>query len=215
MTSCRHTAPLLSVLRFGEIDERSERHVAHLEFCGTCQSALVDDGALTRQLERVLRARIDGAAPSPGAWLALKHRIAIEPERWHVRLTRWLRVPASGIASAGALASLAIVLTLSGGPAGLDPVVDTRAAEPIQRATLPIRMMPFAAMARVPAEDLAAPAPPDVESAVMRARYARPVKDPEQTVVLAALLEKASPSSTDGLPDGYELVAYVPGSAAE
>ena len=216
MTSCRHTAPLLSVLRYGEIDDRSDRHVAHLEFCGTCQVALIDDGALTRQLERALRERIEGAVPSPGAWLALKRRISIEPVRWQTRLSRWLRVPAGGLASAGALATLAIGLTVSVRPPAPDATGEIASREDASRTMLPIRTTPFAETARVPAEAFDAPTRPDVESALMEVRYEHPVKDPASYVALASVLgEKASPSGADDLPDGYELVAYDPGTGAE
>lgn len=219
MSSCRHTAPLLSILRFNEIDERGERHVAHLEFCGACQAALVDDRALTRQLERALRARIEGAAASRAAWAALENRLVVAaPVRWQTRWTRWLRLPAGGLAGAGALSALALVLTLTGTGSALPPAGEPDALQEGSVAALPVG--PASAVetpqtARVPAELFDAPRPPDLASVVMEAQYARAGKSPTGDAVLAAFLGKASPPSVDSLPDGYELVAYQPAADPE
>ena len=213
MSSCRHTPPLLSLLRHGDVDERVDRHVAHLEFCRACQRALIDDRALARQVERALRERVADVAPSPAAWLAVERRIAATPAPWHARLTRWLRVPAGGLASAGALSAIAVVLTVSGGPVSAPAADESAAHAAAGRTMLPIRSTPLAEMARVPAEPFDAPTPPDLNGVVMEAQYARPAKDPKLDVVFAALLGKAPLPDLQSAPDGYELVAYHPADA--
>ena len=175
MSACRHTAPLVALLRFGggEIDERAQRHVQHLEFCVACQAAIADDRALTRQLERALRARVDGYAPTSAAWTAVERRIAAEPPRWRARWARWLTLPAGGLASAGAMAALSLVLVVSG-QGGASPAGSTSGGSDAARTTLPLSGTPTLETARLPAEQLDAPAPPNLASVVMEAIYTLP-----------------------------------------
>ena len=216
MSGCRHTAPLLTVLRFGGADERAQRHVAHLEFCAVCQAAVADDRALARQVERALRARVDGFVPSSAAWAAVQRRVVDEPPRWRARWARWLALPTGGLASAGAVSALALVLLASGqgGTGSVEPAASAGSPEsaastgqlPLdERSGLPRRssMLP---PARTPAEPLAAPSARDVTGTVMDSMHARPDNGREFEVLqAAAALEKRSVSHGE---EGGELVAY-------
>jgi anti-sigma factor RsiW len=98
--SCRRVSrELLERFRFGEeLDVRSDPHLAHLQTCGPCRDEVGLDRALVLQLRRALRARVEGAAPSPRSWEAVRERaLAADPQRrWIAPLWRWVRlVPAA------------------------------------------------------------------------------------------------------------------------
>jgi hypothetical protein len=112
---CRRAArELIEFFRFGELDARSAPHLEHLEVCLACREEVGLDRELVLQMQRALAARVDGHAPSPGAWLEIRRR-ALEDERprWRLRL-----VPLSRLALVG---GTAIVLLALVAPAGLSP----------------------------------------------------------------------------------------------
>jgi hypothetical protein len=112
---CRRAArELIEFFRFGELDARSAPHLEHLEVCLACRQEVGLDRELVIQLHRALGARVDGHAPSPGAWLAIRRRaLEEEPPRWRLRLQ-----PLSRLALVG---GTAIVLLALVAPAGLSP----------------------------------------------------------------------------------------------
>jgi len=112
---CRRAArELIEFFRFGELDARSAPHLEHLEVCPACRLEVGLDRELVIQLHRALAARVDGHAPSPGAWLEIRRR-ALEDERprWRLRL-----LPLSRLALVG---GTTIVLLALVAPAGLSP----------------------------------------------------------------------------------------------
>lgn len=112
---CRRVArELIEFFRFGELDARSAPHLEHLEVCFACRQEVGLDRELVLQMQRALAARVDGHAPSPGAWLEIRRR-ALEEERpsWHQRL-----VPLSRLALVG---GTAIVLLALVAPSRLSP----------------------------------------------------------------------------------------------
>lgn len=112
---CRRVArELIEFFRFGELDARSAPHLEHLEVCLACRQEVGLDRELVIQLHRALAARVDGQAPSPGAWLEIRRRaLEEEPPRWRLRLQ-----PLSRLALVG---GTAIVLLALVAPAGLSP----------------------------------------------------------------------------------------------
>lgn len=114
---CRRAArELIEFFRFGELDARSAPHLEHLEVCLACRREVGLDRELVIQLQRALAARVDGHAPSPGAWLEIRRR-ALEEESpgWRLRLRL---LPISRLALVG---GTAIVLLALVAPAGLSP----------------------------------------------------------------------------------------------
>ena len=112
---CRRAArELIEFFRFGELDTRSAPHLEHLEVCLACRTEVGLDRELVIQLQRALAARVDGQAPSPGAWLEIRRR-ALEEERprWRLRL-----LPLSRLAMVG---GTAIALLFLVAPTGLSP----------------------------------------------------------------------------------------------
>ncbi len=110
--SCRRIRrELLWLVRFGEIDAGSARHLDHLAGCQECRDEIGLDRALVRQLRTALAERIGDAAPSPSAWEGVLARMR-QPEpsarAWPARLAALLR---AGSAMAGA--SLALILALN------------------------------------------------------------------------------------------------------
>lgn len=107
--SCRRISrELLERFRFGEeLDQRSAPHLAHLEVCATCRGEVGLDRALVRQLQRALRARVEGQEPSPRAFNAVRIRAlaAEDPVPWSGRLLRWTRLAPAGVVTAVMLAA--------------------------------------------------------------------------------------------------------------
>jgi hypothetical protein len=112
---CRRVArELIEFFRFGELDARSAPHLEHLEVCLACRQEVGLDRELVHQMRRALAARVDGHAPSPGAWLEIRRRaLEEEPPRWRLHLQ-----PLSRLAVVG---GTAIVLLALVAPAGLSP----------------------------------------------------------------------------------------------
>ncbi|HEX9737622.1 MAG TPA: hypothetical protein VGA91_00180 [Candidatus Limnocylindria bacterium] len=112
---CRRVArELIEFFRFGELDARSAPHLEHLEVCLACRQEVGLDRELVHQMRRALAARVDGHAPSPGAWLEIRRRaLEEEPPRWRLHLQ-----PLSRLAVMG---GTAIVLLALVAPAGLSP----------------------------------------------------------------------------------------------
>ena len=113
--NCRRIVrELIEFFRFGELDARSGPHLEHLEVCLACRQEVGLDRELVLQLQRALRARVDGHAASPGTWIEIRRRaIEAEPPRWRVRL---LPVPRLALVGATAIVLLALVA-----PTGLSP----------------------------------------------------------------------------------------------
>lgn len=106
---------LLERIRFGELDERCDEYLEHVERCADCQREIAVDRELARELRRALRVRVEGFEPSPAVWRAVRLQAA-DPEPpgpWWSRavlsLARAMRVavPATAIL-------LATVLTVAG-----------------------------------------------------------------------------------------------------
>jgi hypothetical protein len=102
--SCRRVSrELIERFRFGEeLDDRSAPHLAHLAGCAGCREEVGLDRTLVLQLQRALRARVEGHEPSPRAFHAVRIRAlaADEPEPWSARLFRWIRLAPAGAAMA-------------------------------------------------------------------------------------------------------------------
>ena len=107
--SCaRVTREVLEFFRFGDLDARSAPHLDHLAICPDCRDEVGLDRELVLQLQRALRARVDGHAPSPGAWIEIRRR-ALQPEvpTWRARFLPVLRLAPLGATAIVLLALLA------------------------------------------------------------------------------------------------------------
>jgi hypothetical protein len=108
---CRRAArELIEYFRFGDLDERSEPHLDHLDTCLSCRREVGLDRELVHHLQRTLHERISGAhEASPETWLAIRRR-ALEPERvgWRARLLPTLRLVPVG--------AMVIVVAVLAGP---------------------------------------------------------------------------------------------------
>jgi len=122
--SCRRaTRELLQRLRFGEeLDAHSAPHLEHLRTCAACRDEVGLDRALVLQLQRALRARVDGFAPPESAWDGVRQRaLAPQGPRWYA----WFSRISSGLRAAGAVAAVALVLILGAqGGSGDDQVAN-------------------------------------------------------------------------------------------
>jgi hypothetical protein len=124
--SCRRIRrELLWLVRFGELDAGSARHLDHLAGCQECRDEIGLDRALVRQLRTALAERIGDATPSPSAWEGVLARMR-QPEPsvrpWPVRLAALLR---AGSAMAGAGLALVLALNLEMVPIGAaSPALD-------------------------------------------------------------------------------------------
>jgi hypothetical protein len=128
--SCRRIRrELLWLVRFGELDAGSARHLDHLAGCQECRDEIGLDRALVRQLRTALAERIGDATPSPSAWEGVLARMR-QPEpsgrAWPARLAAFLR---AGSAMAGASLALILALNLEMVPLGpaAAPDVDVNA----------------------------------------------------------------------------------------
>lgn len=112
MSCARIAREVIDFFRFGELDARSAPHLEHLAVCVACREEVGLDRELVIQLQRAIRARVDGHAASPGAWLEIRRR-ALQPET----RTWWSRLlPVFRLAPVGAAFVLAIaLLTPAGG----------------------------------------------------------------------------------------------------
>jgi anti-sigma factor RsiW len=123
--SCRRISrELIERFRFGdELDSRSVPHLAHLVDCAACREEVGLDRTLVIQLQRALRARIEGHEPSPRAFNAVRIRaLASETvESWPARLFRWVRLVPAG--AAVAIMLVAVVSAVDGNRA---PLLETR-----------------------------------------------------------------------------------------
>jgi hypothetical protein len=125
--SCRRIRrELLWLVRFGELDAGSARHLDHLAGCQECRDEIGLDRALVRQLRTALAERIGDATPSPGAWEGVLARMR-QPEPsvrpWPARLAALLR---AWSAMAGASLALMLALNLEMVPIGpASPAVNT------------------------------------------------------------------------------------------
>jgi hypothetical protein len=125
--SCRRIRrELLWLVRFGELDAGSARHLDHLAGCQECRDEIGLDRALVRQLRTALAERIGDATPSPSAWEGVLVRMR-QPEAslarpWTSRLAAILR---AGSAMAGASLALVVALNLEMAPIGGVPLPDT------------------------------------------------------------------------------------------
>jgi hypothetical protein len=87
MTCRRVCRELIELVQFGELDARSAPHLDHLAECWSCRDEIGINRMLVRHLRRALQARVDAAAPSPGAWSAILARTQL-PERG---MAAWFR----------------------------------------------------------------------------------------------------------------------------
>jgi hypothetical protein len=135
--SCRRLRrELLWLVRFGELDAGSARHLDHLAGCRECRDEVGLDRALVRQLRTALAERIGDATPSPSAWEGVLARMA-QPEAaairsWTARLASLLR---AGSAVAGASLALVMALNLEMAPIGALPVPGGGDGESITAST--------------------------------------------------------------------------------
>jgi hypothetical protein len=107
--SCRRVIrDVLEFFRFGDLDAGSAPHLDHLAVCTDCRDEVGLDRELVLQLQRALRASVDGHAPSPGAWIEIRRR-ALQPEvpTWRARLLPVLRLAPVGATVIVLLALLA------------------------------------------------------------------------------------------------------------
>ena len=79
MSCARISRQVIEFFRFGDLDARSVPHLEHLAVCAACRDEVGLDRGLVIQIQRALAARVDGHAPSPGAWLEIRRR-ALEPD---------------------------------------------------------------------------------------------------------------------------------------
>ncbi len=111
--SCRRVSrELLERFRFGDLDSRHAGHLEHLERCESCRGEVGLDQALVHQLQRALRARVEGPTPSPAAWSAIRARALAEPPPSFMSRLLRLSSPVRGLVVVG---MLAIVAVFSGG----------------------------------------------------------------------------------------------------
>jgi hypothetical protein len=106
MPACRRISrEVIEFFRFGELDASSAPHLEHLAVCVDCREEVGFDRELVIQLQRALRARVDGHAPSPNTWIAIRER-ALQPERtWRARL-----LPVFRLAPIGAMVIVLVAL---------------------------------------------------------------------------------------------------------
>ena len=110
--SCERIArDVIEFFRFGDLDARSAPHLDHLAVCAACREVVGLDRELVVTLQRAIRARVDGHAPSPGAWLEIRRRaLQPEPPTWRERL-----LPVFRLAPVGAAVVLAVALLAPAG----------------------------------------------------------------------------------------------------
>jgi hypothetical protein len=105
MTCRRVCRELIELVRFGELDVRSAPHLDHLADCRGCRDEVGLNRELVQQLRHALQARVEGAAPSAGAWSAILARTQL-PERG---VAAWFRAR-----SALLLARMRVATAISG-----------------------------------------------------------------------------------------------------
>ena len=114
--SCRRLRrELLEAVRFGGGLLRSGPHLDHLERCRTCRQEVSFDRELVHAVRRSLKARVDGADPSPDAWSAVIREIGV-PERG---VLAWFRTRSAlllrGLRTATAVSALALAVVITNG----------------------------------------------------------------------------------------------------
>ena len=121
MSCARIAREVIEFFRFGDLDARSAPHLDHLAVCAACREEVGLDRELVATLQRAIRARVDGHAASPGAWLEIRRRaLQPEPPTWRGRLLPVFRLVPMGAAVVLALALLAPVGGFS--PFRVDPL---------------------------------------------------------------------------------------------
>lgn len=170
MSCGKASRELLERLRFGEeFDARSAPHLAHLESCAACREAVGVERALVLQLQRALRARVAGHAPSADAWYGVRERALAEAgagPRWS--WLAWFGRVTAGLRFAGAVAAVAVVVLLGAqGGAGDSQVADfqlraTGRGEVARANAMPTDPPPYRARATVPWRGKPLPLPPPV-----------------------------------------------------
>jgi hypothetical protein len=176
MTSCRRSRELLELFRYENPPDWSAPQLGHLEVCHACRIEVALDRELVRHIERALRQRLDGAAPSPAAWAAIRRAAELESARRRRSWLEPLRVLGRGAALTAASAA-AVVLIVFGAGRQLALPADGRAtatAASVGGSSLTAALP--AGLGRVPAEQLQAPVPPDAAGLVMEAELARSAK---------------------------------------
>lgn len=203
MSFCRHSRELTEHFRYGAADQRSERHLRHLQACETCRVEVGIDRSLVRQLQRALQERVAGASPSASAWDAIRRQAEVRPVSAWMRLVASLAAVARGAGGAVAVSALAMALIVFGvrqpvmpadGGSNVPPQTGNQAGAE-DEALSP-------SSASVPAERLDAPRRPDTATLEVEIRRGQAAKEP--TPLANAALD----------PIGYQAVALglQPGS---
>lgn len=137
MSCSRISREVIEFFRFGDLDAPSVPHLEHLAVCADCRDEVGLDRGLVIQLQRALAARVDGHAPSPGAWLEIRRR-ALEPER-----PGWLRrfLPVLRLAPLGATVVVVLALLASPNVSPFHVDRDLPAAEPTWRILAEVEAM--------------------------------------------------------------------------
>ena len=113
--SCRRIRrELIERFRFGELDERSAPHLAHLHGCVDCRDEVGLDRTVVRHLQRALSERVVGHDPSPNAFEGIRQRALAPAPAWGDGLWRWARALPAGAAIA--LMGFAVLSGSSGLP---------------------------------------------------------------------------------------------------
>jgi hypothetical protein len=118
--SCRRIRrELIERFRFGELDERSAPHLAHLHGCVDCRDEVGLDRTVVRHLQRALSERVVGHDPSPNAFEGIRQRALAPAPAWGDGLWRWARALPAGAAIA--LMGFAVLSGSSGLPQAPQP----------------------------------------------------------------------------------------------
>jgi len=92
-----------------ELGPRSGPHLAHLESCADCRVEVGIDRELVMQLQRALRARVEGSAPPEASWELVRRRtVDREVPPWTIRVLQW-----KGLVSAAAAGIMVFAVATS------------------------------------------------------------------------------------------------------
>jgi hypothetical protein len=207
--SCRRLRrELLDAVRFGGGLLRSGPHLDHLERCRTCRQEVSFDRELVHAVRRSLRARVDGADPSPDAWSAVIREIGV-PERG---VLAWFRARSApllrSLRTATAVSALALAVVITNGTQTTITEPDPTPANPRSSLGDWFEQQPILARGSIPTGNR-----PHVY-------VAPPPSDPEQLLVEMALrvspirvAEPVSEESDDDAASSELLFDIIAGGA--